>query len=379
MMIPIGLNSLLASTVGALPTGLFGMPEQASTLAPSIDFIYELITWISIFFFLLIVGLMVYFVIRYHKPPGTPAEGSVIHNTPIEVIWTVLPLLLVIYIFYVGMQGYINLRSAPLDSYEINVVAQKWNWQFNYKNGATTSELIIPVGRPVKLLMSSKDVLHSVFIPAFRIKQDVVPGRITMLWFEAVEPGIYDLYCAEYCGTQHSTMLTKVIALEDEEFDEALLSAANWPDLVPADKLYVGGPRLFARCKSCHTLDGSSLTGPSWKGLWERTVSGETVFSDGTTLSDLTGQGRLFNSPEDYIMQSITNPKQKLVATHPTGSMPTFQGQLDPLEIMIIIDFLKNLDKFDAKGVPLDPADDLSLILEQAKEARQAEEAAANE
>ncbi len=193
MMIPTGILSMFASAAGAAPSGPFGMPEQASTLAPDIDFIFAVITWICIFFFVLIVALIVIFVVKYHRPPGVQAESNVTHNTPLEVVWTVIPLILVIVIFYVGMKGYINIRSAPLGAYEINVIAQKWNWQFNYRNGATTSELIVPVNTPVKMIMRSKDVLHALFIPAFRVKQDVVPGRVTSLWFEATKNGVYDL------------------------------------------------------------------------------------------------------------------------------------------------------------------------------------------
>jgi cytochrome c oxidase subunit 2 len=362
------LNLLLASP---MPHGPWGLPEQASTLAPPIDFVFDVITWICVAFFVLIVGLMVWFMIRYSKPPGTPAESNVTHHTPLEVTWTVIPLILVIVIFYVGMKGYIEVRSAPLGAYQVNVVAQKWSWTFNYANGASPSNLIVPVNRPVKLLMSSQDVLHSLYIPAFRVKQDVVPGRITSLWFEAIEPGVYDLYCAEYCGTQHSTMLAKVEVLEDADFNARMIEEANWADKVPANKLYVGGPRLYARCKSCHSLDGSAMTGPTWQHVWADAVAGNILFTDGTELKDLMGPGLMFEGPEDYIMKSITNPQQKLVMNY-SGAMPTFQGQLDATEIAIITQFLQNLDKFDAEGNPLDPDDDLTLILKNAKEAEAA-------
>ena len=366
MTIPASLISFLATT--APKFGPFGMPEQASSIASEVDFVYEVITWICIIFFVLIVGLMVWFMFKYSKPPGTPAESNITHNTPIEITWTVLPLLLVIVIFYLGMQGYLKLRTAPLGAYEINVEAQKWNWTFTYKNGAQPKELIVPLGQPVKLIMSSQDVLHSLYVPAFRVKQDVVPGRITTLWFEATHVGEYDLFCAEYCGQQHSSMITRVIVLEAEDFEQRMIDEANWADKVPAEKLYTGGPRLFARCKSCHSLDGTPMTGPSWNDLWERTVNGTQDFSDGTSLRDQMGEGLLFSGPEDYIMQSITNPRQKLVTTHPTGSMPTFQGQLTTLEIQMLIDFMKNLDLFDKDGKPKNEEDDLAKIIEKAEE-----------
>lgn len=367
MTIPASLISFLATTAAA-PFGPFGMPEQASSVAPEIDFVYEVITWICIIFFVLIVGLMVFFLVKYSKPPGTPAEGKVVHNTPIEITWTVLPLLMVIVIFYVGMQSYLKLTTAPLGAYEINVTAQKWNWTFTYKNGAQPKELIVPLGHPVKLIMSSQDVLHSLFIPAFRVKQDVVPGRLTTLWFKPTYAGNYDLFCAEYCGQQHSTMITRVIVLDVEDFEQRMIDEANWSDKVPAEKLYAGGPRLYARCKSCHSLDGTNMTGPSWKGLWDRTVKGEQIFKDGSTLKDHIGDGKTFINPEDYLMKSITNPREFIVEPFP-GSMPTFQGQLNSLEIQMLIDFMKNLDKFDEKtGKPLDEADDLAKIIEKAEE-----------
>ncbi|MCZ6835584.1 MAG: cytochrome c oxidase subunit II [Planctomycetota bacterium] len=362
---------MLLATTGDLKVGQFGMPVQASEVAPVIDNIFNFITWICIFFFVIIVGFIVFFMFKYSKPPGTPATSNVTHNTPIEVAWTVLPLILVIFIFYKGMDGYIDLRSAPLGAYEVNVVAQKWNWTFHYKNGATTSVLIVPANRPVKLIMSSQDVLHALFIPDFRVKQDVVPGRITTLWFTAIKAGEYDLYCAEYCGQQHSTMLTKVIVLDDADFDTRITEEANYIDKIPPDMLYVAGPRLYMRCKSCHSLDGSDMTGPTWQGLWDRTVDGEQVFTDGTTLSNLMGAGKLFDGPEDYVTQSINNPQQKIRMNY-SGSMPTFKGQLGPLEVMAIIDFLKHLDKFDTDGNPLDSADDLATILDAAKAAEAA-------
>ena len=357
------------ATAMANPTGLFGMPEQASTIAPEIDFIYELITWICIFFFVLIVAIMVVFMVKYSKPQGTPAEGTSTHHTMLEVVWTTIPLILVVVIFFVGMRGYLHLRVAPQGAFEVYVTAQKWNWQFNYPNGAITTKLIVPKGRPVKLIMSSQDVLHSLFIPAFRVKQDVVPGRYTTLWFEAVsvsdEDG-YDLYCAEYCGTQHSTMLSKVIVLEEDEFEQRIADEAVYIDNIPADRLYVAGPRLYARCKSCHSLDGSSMTGPTWKGLWEKTQKGETVFTDGTTLKDLMGEGKMFTNAHDYISQSIIDPQQKIVMNY-TGAMPTFKGMLGPQEMQAIFDFMKNLDKFDERGNPLDEADSLKAVLDAAK------------
>ncbi|MHC5025121.1 MAG: cytochrome c oxidase subunit II [Planctomycetota bacterium] len=344
-------NLLMASTGGG-----FWMPPDASTIAPTVDRIFNFITWLSAFFFVLIVVLMARFMWKYRRQSHTQrAESQVSHNTPLEVTWTIIPLILVIAIFYAGMNGYIRMSQAPAGSYEINVTGQKWTWTFEHRNGCQqVGELYIPVGRPVKLILSSQDVLHSVFIPAFRVKQDAVPGRLTTLWFEATEPGEYDLFCTEYCGTDHSQMNARVYAYEEDEFQAQLADCANWFDQgleqgIPLPQL---GARLYNRCQSCHSLDGTNLVGPTWEGLWERTESGETVFTDGSTLRDLIGDGRMFASPEDYLLQSVLDPQQKLVMNY-TGSMPTFRGQLNEPKITALIEFIKNLDQFDDQGNPL--------------------------
>jgi cytochrome c oxidase subunit 2 len=193
--------------------------------------------------------------------------------------------------------------------------------------------------------MNSTDVLHSLFIPAFRVKADVVPGRYSTLWFEVPDNGErreFDLFCTEYCGTQHSTMITRVNVIPPEEWDDYMEEKANLvKDLSDEQLPCYAAQRLYPRCASCHSLDGRNLTGPSFQDLWERTELGDTVFTTGETLKDLIGEGKPYASPEDYLRQSILNP-QLHIRENFTGAMPSFQGQLKEKEVRALLMFLKD-------------------------------------
>ncbi len=337
---------------GKLGPGVW-FPEKASTVAPGIDMVFDVITWISIVFFVLILVIMIYFVIRYNKARSPKATSDVTHNTPLELTWTIIPLILVIAIFYVGLQGYLNLRVAPAGAYDIRVTAQKWSWSFAHSNGASEANVLaVPLNRPVRLLMQSEDVLHACYIPAFRVKQDVVPGRISTLWFEATMPGEFDLFCAEYCGKDHSQMRGKVIVLPEAEFQAYIANVASYHKTLPDSELAAYAmQKLYPRCSSCHSLDGKAGTGPTWKGLWHEVETGNVMFTDGSKLADMMGPGKAYSSPEDYIRDSILNPAGHVVANF-TNAMPTFKGQLDDRQIAALILAIKNLDHFDATGKP---------------------------
>lgn len=362
--------------------GTFWLPEQASTLAPGSDFAFMAITWLSYVFFVGIVIALLYFTWKYRQR-GKDFEyhaDAPLHSTPLEVGWTVVPLLLVIAIFFMGFKGFLDFTTPPKDSYEINVTAMKWGWSFKYPNGATSDHLVVPAAQPVKLVMRSSDVLHSLYIPAFRVKKDVVPGRYSYLWFQSDEPtGIvpedemnltatgYHLFCTEYCGTGHSNMNRKVFVLAEADFEEWEEKQARWLEDVPDEDLYsFAGPRIYGRCANCHTIDGSANTGPSWGNptsgamtslgsIWERTVAGTTPVTGGTkgqpntTLKDYIGPGKLYETPEDYIRASIYNPAELLVAGY-GPNMPHFRGQLGDRAIDAVIGMIKNLDQFDASG-----------------------------
>lgn len=335
---------------GKLGPGVW-FPESASTVAPGIDLVFDIITWICIVFFVGICIVMAWFCWRYNKTRSPKATSDVTHNTPLELTWTIIPLILVIAIFYVGLQGYLNLRVPPVGTYDIRVTAQKWSWLFEHPNGAgEAATLCVPVGRPVRLLMQSQDVLHACFIPAFRVKQDIVPGRVTMLWFEATKVGEFDLFCAEYCGKDHSLMRAKVLVLPEAQFKTRMQDVADEDKRLPDSELAAYAmSKLYPRCASCHSLDGKAGTGPTWRGLWHEVETGAVTFTDGSKLADLMGPGKPYSTPEDYIRDSILNPASHIVANF-TNAMPTFKGQLDDRKIWALVLAIRNLDQFDNAG-----------------------------
>ncbi|HJN80511.1 MAG: cytochrome c oxidase subunit II [Phycisphaerales bacterium] len=358
----MNMFGLLATTkLGeATSGGGFWMPENASATASAVDDVFYFINNINYFFFALVIVILIVFAIKYHVKPSAHvnfASDAPTHNTPLELTWTAIPLLIVGVLFWLGMDGYLHLADPPDDSYPVSVTAQKWSWTFEHPEyGVTESaELTVPLGRPVRLLMTSPDVLHSLYVPAFRVKQDVVPGRYTSLWFEATKPGQYRLYCTEYCGKDHSKMLAVVNVLPEDEFQKHLGKLAReYEDIADKDLPVYALTRLYNRCASCHSLDGKSGTGPSFKGLWDRTKNGTTVFTDGSTLKDKMGPGGEFEVPENYLRDSILNPQHYIVQNY-AGTMPTFKGQLKQRQIDALVLMLKNHDKLvDAQGNPIE-------------------------
>ncbi|MBM43391.1 MAG: cytochrome c oxidase subunit II [Phycisphaerae bacterium] len=355
------LLSIFPAAHGDATGPTFWMPEAASSVAGDVDWILEFINVISYIFFVIIVFALLYLAIKYRRDPERKqisGEGPT-HGLALELTWTIIPTLLVVVIFWVGMVGYIDLRESPDDSYEVSVAAQKWSWTFTHPDYAVTEggELTVPLGRPVRLVMTSADVLHSLFVPAFRVKQDIVPGRYSTLWFEATKPGSYQLYCAEYCGRDHSTMLATVHVLPEEEFQATMGKLAReYEDLPDADLPRYALTRLYNRCSSCHSLDGSTGTGPSFQGLWERSTSGSTVFTDGTTLKDYMGSGGEYQMPENYIRDSILNPGKNLVENY-TNVMPNnFASQLKPRQVEALVLMMKHFDELvDEEGNIIEP------------------------
>ncbi|MDY7110403.1 MAG: cytochrome c oxidase subunit II [Planctomycetota bacterium] len=338
------IPNLLATAAEGPVGGGFWMPRQASPIADVVDDIFFFILWISVFFFVLIVALMVLFVIKYRRREGQERQPSASHNTVLEVTWTIIPLILVIIIFYVGLRGYVGMVQEPLNAYEVWVTGQRWFWSFEHANGAVQSDrLTVPAGRPVKLKMTSTDVIHSFYIPDFRLKKDVVPGRYTYLWFEAPEPGQYQLFCAEYCGAQHSQMTGIIEVVPADQFEDIITQKANWIDDYADEDLARAGLRLYPRCQSCHTLDGSRLQGPSFREthrLWGQ----QRVLDDGSEVT----------VDENYVRNSIINPASQIVMNYP-NVMPTFQGQLKEREVRALIEFIRKLDEVvDESGNPIE-------------------------
>lgn len=304
----------------------FWMPDQASNHAALVDSIYYFLYWASIISFVVCIGAAAWFVIRYRaKTPHDQAESQVDHSTALEVTWTLPVFGVAAVAFYLGVVGFLDMRNAPDDAYEIQVTAYKWAWAFTYENGVTDGNLVVPADRPIKLIMSSDDVLHSFYVPAFRVKQDVVPGRYTSLWFQTDGAGEYQIFCTEYCGTKHSEMLAKVIVKEPTEFDRWLEESAA-PSGTPEEI----GEKLVAQrgCAACHSINGAKGVGPSFKGSWgvaRKLADGSEVVMD-----------------ENYVKTSILNPQGQIVAGYPPV-MPTFKGKLKNSEIDAIIAYLKTL------------------------------------
>lgn len=307
----------------------FWFPSAASTGAGAVDDLFYFILAISAVFFAIIVGLGTLFVVRYrHGATAGSANSSPSHNFWLEVAWSAIPGILIGIIFFRGFVTYLESRATPDNSYEIQVIAKKWSWSFIYPNGHVDNDLHVPVSQPVRLVMSSDDVIHSLFVPAFRIKMDVVPGRYTETWFEATKPGDFNLHCTEYCGTGHSTMNATVVVHRSGEFQQWLDSADDFMDeLSPAD----AGEVLYTRrgCVQCHSSDGSAKAGPSFLNVYgteQRLSTGESISVD-----------------ENYIRESILEPQAKVRQGY-KPVMPTYQGQLDNEEILALIAYIKSLN-----------------------------------
>ena len=340
----------------------FWMPTGASTIAPGVDLTLEVINWICYVFFAIIVALMVYFVAKYRHRKGERFRTEYPHhNTPLEIGWSVLPTIIVIGIFVVGFRSYLDIYTAPKNAFDIKVTAQKWGWTFQYPNGAQSNDLYVPSGKPVRLVLRSNDVLHSLYIPDFRVKRDVVPGRYTYMWFQCDHPtGVpsgevrdpnaklvagpldaaqrHALFCTEYCGTGHSKMNRYVYVLDEASFGQWMTKQAQWIDEIPEEELFFkAGPTLYQRCAQCHSLDGTNGIGPSWKGIVDRVKSYPMV-----------GEGKKYATYQDYVRTSILAPGDYVVPPY-ANAMPTFKGQLNDKAIDAVIGFMEHLDDFDPK------------------------------
>lgn len=319
----------------------FWMPTQASSYAGNVDWVFYFILSIAAFFFALIVVLMALFVIRYRRRPGHTEQPSDSHSTTLELTWTIIPTFLVVIIFIFGFRGYMDMVTPPANAYTILVTGYKWAWAFTYPNGYVDANLHVPANRPVLLVLTSQDVIHSLYVPAFRMKKDAVPGRYNRAWFQATQVNDtegFDIFCAEYCGTSHSNMIAKVYVHEPTAFANWLETASNWEGrMTPKQR----GADLHKQrgCAQCHSLDGTSNIGPTFKNLWDRTVEGTTTFRDGATLKSLLNQNY---TAEDYVRESIYKPDTHYVAGY-NPAMPSYQGQVKETDIPAIIAFFKSL------------------------------------
>ena len=288
--------------------------------------VFLFILVICVFLLALITFLMVYFVIRYRRekhPQPADIEGS----TWLEIVWTVIPTLIVLTMFYYGLTGFQFLKKVPEGSMVIKVIARQWSWLFDYENGTKDSELRVPVGKPVKLILTSQDVIHGFYAPAFRIKQDAVPGMTTYLWFQPTEVGTFDVLCTQYCGLEHSHMLTKIVVLPQEEF-------TKWYQAKKQEAALKGpplGPKLYQEkgCAGCHSTDGSLRVGPTFKGLFGKT---EIVLTAGREQTIVVN--------ETFVREHISEPNVEIVKGYPPV-MPKIS--LTHEELTALVEFIKNL------------------------------------
>ena len=299
-------------------------PERASTIAGRVDALYFFLVAIAAFFSLLIAGLIVYYAVEYRRR-APDAVGTVVHGgIVLEIAWTVIPLLISMVIFVWGASVFFAMSRPPDETLNVYVVGKQWMWKFQHLDGEREiNELHVPVGRAVKLIMTSEDVIHDVFVPAFRVKADVLPGRYTHIWFQPTKPGRYHLFCAEYCGTRHSGMIGEVVVMEPSDYQAWLSGGA------PEGSLASAGEKLFAdlACNTCHRPEAQSR-GPVLQGLFGKTVTlqtGETVVAD-----------------EAYIRESILNPSAKVTAGF-QPIMPTFQGLVSEEQLLELIEYVKSL------------------------------------
>jgi cytochrome c oxidase subunit 2 len=297
-------------------------PERASTMAGQVDALYIYVLFVSAVMTLLIFTAVMVLAIKYRRTPGREAhqvEGS----TLLEITWSVIPFGVMLTFFIWGTLLYFKERTPPADSTEVYVVAKQWMWKIEHMEGQREiNELHVPVGQNVKLIMTSQDVIHSFFVPAFRIKQDVLPGRYTTAWFKATKPGRYHLFCAEYCGTNHSGMGGDIVVMEPQDY-------AQWMAGGPAAPLQDTGRQLFSSlgCSTCHRFDVQGR-GPNLQGIYSKPV--------------LLEDGRTVVADENYVRESILNPTAKIVSGF-KPVMPTFQGLITEEQLNALVAYVKSL------------------------------------
>jgi cytochrome c oxidase subunit 2 len=308
------------------------IPESASTTSGLVDGLYFYLTGVTIFFTLLIYALLILFIIRYRRRTAREIPRPIAGSIKLETMWTVIPLLIAMSIFVWGARLSFTVYRMPAEALDIYVVGKQWMWKFQHTTGQREiNELHIPVGRKVKLTMTTEDTIHSFFVPAFRTKADVVPGRYQYLWFEATKPGRYELFCAEYCGTNHSGMTGYIVVMEPTDYDNWLSGGANQQSPVAA------GQQLFQTlgCATCHSDAGQGGRGPALAGLLGKQVQ--------------LNNGQSVTADDSYIRESITDPQAKIVAGF-GPIMPTFKGQVSEEQLLQLVTFIKSLSPAQTEG-----------------------------
>ena len=300
-------------------------PAQASTIAWQVDALYGFLVLLTVVFCILVFGMVTIFAIKYRRRSDDEQPEQNHGNLALELSWTIIPLFIALFVFLLGADVFFRLQRAPADPLEIYAVGKQWMWKIQHESGKREiNTLHVPKGQPVRVTMTSEDVLHDFFIPAFRVKNDVIPGRYTTLWFEATQLGEFHIFCAEYCGTQHSGMIGKVIVMDPTDYHDWLMGAS-----ASDESMVEAGQRQFQTlgCETCHKST-SSGRGPSLIGIYDKPV----------TLKN----GQEVTVDVDYIRESILQPRAKIVDGY-EPIMPIFEGQISEQSLLQIVSYIKSL------------------------------------
>ncbi len=319
------------------------LPEQASQYARDVDQLHYFVITTTVIVAVGVALAVLYFLVKFRRRSDTQTTPVVNPKLIHEVLFIGVPLSFFLLWFAIGFPQFVRLQTPPKDAMDVYVQAKKWMWKFAYAGGPNGIDVLhVPAGRPVRLLMTSRDVIHSFFVPALRLKQDVLPGRYTQTWFNADKPGRYELFCAEYCGMGHSAMLGEIVVMKPADFDAWLADARRSgspavdaslteEDRVdPRQSLPEQGRRLSSEygCLKCHTVDGTRHIGPTWLDLYKKTER-------------LEG-GKVVVADEGYLTESMMDPRAKIVAGY-QAVMPTYQGKIPAPEVAAIVEFIKSL------------------------------------
>lgn len=302
--------------------------SEGSNLAGAVDRAFIFIFSVSFILTIAITALMVYIVVHFSRKKGKKAM-QFSGNTKLEIAWTIIPLVIVMIMFYFGVKGFSPMRDVPPGAMPIKAVGRMWAWEFDYGNGKTSKQLVVPYNKDIRLNLFSADVNHSLFIPAFRVKEDVVPGYNNYLWFRPIAKGEFDIFCAEYCGLAHSSMVTKAIVLDSLEFNNWLAGlkvAGELPDHPGLAIIKANG------CITCHSLDGARIVGPTFKGLYG---SKRTVVT--------AEEEKEVEANDEYIKRSITDPNIEVLKGFNKGLMQSYATVIKPDDIDIIVDYFKSV------------------------------------
>jgi cytochrome c oxidase subunit 2 len=317
------LNEILAKSDATL-----WLPRSVVHSGPVDNLFYGVLA-VNVIFSLLILVMLAIFVFKYRHREGVKRDPTAGHSTALELTWTIIPTLIVLVIFYYGFKGYLHAGVIPPTAYEVKVNGKTWQWTYIYPGGFTSTDakLHVPVNTKIGLVLESDDVIHDFYVPEFRMKKDVVPGRYNRTWFEANEIGEFDVYCAMYCGAQHSVMLSKVVVESREDFDKFVVNARDpFKTLTP---IKVGEQIYKTRgCAQCHSVNGSIITGPSWQNMY----GSQIPLADGQTVT----------ADDAYVIESINYPGAKIHQGF-RNVMTPFTGQFNPRELNAIIWYMKSI------------------------------------